>query len=61
MTMQKPSTERKNATVMRTLQTLQLDLQRFIQAGADVKKAKFYNNVLYPYMFDIPLSQVSNT
>lgn len=42
----------------RTLETLQSDLQRFLSAGAPLKEAKHYNNVIGPALFHIPLDQV---
>ena len=45
---------------LRTLQTLEFDLQSFKTSGSDVKNAKFHNNVIDEPIFKIPLDQVRN-
>ena len=42
----------------RSLQTLQADYSAFQAAGGDMRRAKFYNNVIAPYFFEVPLEQV---
>lgn len=43
----------------RTLQRLRDDHQRFlVNGGGDIKKAKFYNNAITKYFFDIPINSV---
>ena len=42
----------------RSLQTLQADYSAFEAAGGDIRRAKFYNNVIAPYFFEVPLEQV---
>ena len=44
----------------RTLETLQSDLQNFKAAGANMKVAKEYNNVISSVQFSVPLDQVLN-
>ena len=36
------------------------DHSKFLQAGGNIKHAKYFNNVIDKAMFDIPLSQVSH-
>lgn len=44
----------------RTLNSLKADHLRFETEGeGKLKEAKFYNNVISSYFFDIPLTQVS--
>ena len=42
----------------RTLESLKSDHNDFLKAGADLKKAKLYNNIMSQHFFDIPLTQV---
>jgi hypothetical protein len=42
----------------RSLESLKADHRRFLDAGGNVKRAKYYNNVIGEYFFDIPLEQV---
>ncbi len=53
-----PPLSRLQPPVVRTLDTLSDDLQRFTDAGADVDAAKRFNNVIGPAFFDVPLDQV---
>ncbi len=56
-----PREERKRFP-SRTLQTLQDDHQKFLEeGGGDLKKAKFYNNVITDHFFDIPIDSVCKT
>ena len=51
--------KKKRITVTRSLASLEADYLKFESEGKGVtKKAKFYNNVIRQYFFDIPLSQV---
>ena len=53
--------EERAPVAPRTLDSLQVDLLLFQTAGnGDLKKAKNYNNVIGPYFFHIPLTQVIN-
>lgn len=42
----------------RTLQNIEADHKRFLDDGADMKKAKFFNNAITPHFFDIPIDHV---
>ena len=43
----------------RDLSTLSEDYESFSsEGGGDLKNAKFFNNVIQPYFFDIPLENV---
>ena len=42
----------------RSLDTLAHDYQQYLAAGGDIRKAKDFNNVIGPYVFEIPLNQV---
>ena len=53
-----PPLSRLRPPVIRTLDMLNDDLQRFTDAGADVDAAKRFNNVIGPAFFDVPLDQV---
>ena len=47
-------------TASRSLDTLQADHLQFATKGkGDTKQAKNYNNVIRPYMLDVPLTQVN--
>jgi len=43
----------------RTIDTLKRDLHQFTAAGSNLKNAKFFYNVIQPYLFNIPLDQVN--
>ncbi len=45
---------------LRSLQTLMEDHKKFVDAGADLKKAKEFNNVIGKAFFPIPLEKVYN-
>ena len=45
---------------LRTTDSIEDDYKKFVGAGADVKKAKFFNNVVRRTFFKIPLEQVRN-
>ena len=48
------------ASQLRTLHTLQADHLEFATKGkGDTKQAKNCNNVIRPYMLDVPLAQVN--
>lgn len=49
---------RKGLVQLRTLATLKADHDKFVAAGANLKDAKFFNNAICPYYFDVPLDQV---
>ena len=53
-----PST-RKGPCTPRTLDTILLDHQNFMDVGGDIKRAKEYNNCIQDPFFNIPLSQVN--
>lgn len=44
--------------LLRSLDSLQKDHQRYLSAGGDIRKAKYHNNVLGPAFFNIPLEKV---
>ena len=48
----------RGKSVFRTLASLKQDHQNFINAGANLRNAKDYNNVIEENMFDIPIDQV---
>jgi hypothetical protein len=57
--MQKPLADRGKSNP-RSLATLEKDLQQFQGKGmGNITKAKQYNNVIRPAIFDIPLDMVS--
>ena len=46
----------------RTLESLSSDHSNFVSSGGnDLKNAKFYNNVIEEYFFDVPLENVRKT
>ena len=45
---------------LRTTDSIEDDYKRFVGAGADLKKAEFFNNVVRQTFFKIPLEQVRN-
>ena len=53
-----PPLSRLRPPVVRTLDMLNDDQQRFTDAGADVDAAKRFNNVIGPAFFDVQLDQV---
>jgi len=57
--MKLPRDERSPA-ILRTLENLREQHQKFIDAGGDIKKAKNYFNVIHKAIFDIPIEQVNN-
>nr|XP_047131748.1 uncharacterized protein LOC124810629 isoform X2 [Hydra vulgaris] len=57
--MKKSDTQQKHSPCSnRTLETLDTDLQKFIQKGPIPKLAKYCNNVIDSPLFNIPLTQV---
>ena len=56
--MQKPLATRGHSAP-RSLQTLADDHARFLQEGGNIKKAKFFNNVISKPFLDIPIDQVN--
>ena len=48
----------RGKSVLRTLSSLKEDHQNFVNAGANLRNAKDYNNVIEENMFDIPIDQV---
>lgn len=50
--------EQQNNKQVRTLESLNFDLENFQREGGDVKKAKFFNNVIHKRYFNVPLDQV---
>ena len=55
--MKTPRRERGQA-LSRTLQGLKEDHHKFLTAGGNVKRAKFFNNAMSPLMFDLEIEQV---
>lgn len=56
---QNPPQNRVKQYPPRTLESLQEDYSKFLKVGkGDLKVAKMYNNVIQPYLFDIPLDRV---
>ena len=49
---------RQQCTTERTLQSLSDKHQNFIADGGNLKRAKFFENVIGEAFFDIPLHQV---
>lgn len=45
----------------RSLERIKADHRRYIADGGDIKKAKFFNNVINENFFDIDLEQVHNS
>ena len=43
----------------RTLDQLQDDYQSFMARGGKTNKAKEHHNVIHPFLFNVPLDQVS--
>ena len=52
--------DERSPTILRTLENLHEQCQKFLDAGGDIKKAKNYFNVIHKAIFDIPIEQVSN-
>eukprot|EP00731_Ephydatia_muelleri_P033241 Em0026g61a len=52
------SVDRRGSCVPRSLDSIILDHQSFIEAGGNLKRAKWYNNCIHDPFFNIPLSQV---
>ena len=49
-------------TPLRDLEMLKVDYNKLqVECGGDISKAKEYNNVIMPYLLDIPLDMVSYT
>ena len=55
--MQLPKADRR-ISLPRTLESLDTDYNNFTENGGNIKDAKFYNNVIDTYMFNIPIDQV---
>eukprot|EP00731_Ephydatia_muelleri_P029391 Em0020g1035a len=51
------SVDRRGSCVPRSLDSIILDHQSFIEAGGNLKRAKWYNNCIHDPFFNIPLSQ----
>ncbi|XP_057291582.1 uncharacterized protein LOC130614187 [Hydractinia symbiolongicarpus] len=49
----------RGASEFRTLDTLKRDFENFNEDGGNIKKAKFFNNVIGQPMFNIPIDQVA--
>lgn len=47
-----------NKSPARSLDTLKADYDKFTSCGSDLRKAKHYNNVIRPALFNIPLENV---
>lgn len=47
-------------SAVRTLQSLKSDYTKFQQAGAILKNAKLFNNVIHENLWDIPIGQVDS-
>ena len=54
----KISRNNRNTLVQQSLTTLCQDLTQFQDNGSNLKKAKFHNNVIGDYLFEVPLDQV---
>ena len=50
--------DRRSKAALRSLETLEDDLERFSNAGGTIDDAKLYDNVIAPAFFDILLDQV---
>ena len=50
----------RGSLAVRITDTLKTDLHQFMAEGGNHKRAKFFHNVIQPYIFDIPLDQVNN-
>lgn len=50
--------ETRGAKPPRTLATVHADLQRFQESGANLREAKYYNNVIAPSLIEVPIDQV---
>ena len=48
----------RGCSPLRTLESLESDHQRFLEAGGDIKKAKEFNNVIGRAFFPISLDRV---
>lgn len=53
-----PPAERQGKYLLRTLESLRIDHQRFLSAGGDLMDAKDYNNVIGEHFVSIPLENV---
>ena len=51
--------EERSPTILRILENLGEQHQKFLDAGGDIKKAKNYFNVIHKAIFDIPVEQVN--
>eukprot|EP00731_Ephydatia_muelleri_P022828 Em0015g411a len=51
------SVDRRGSCVPCSLDSIILDHQSFIEAGGNLKRAKWYNNCIHDSFFNIPLSQ----
>ena len=49
---------RRGLSQLRSLESLDRDYERFMQAEGNIKTAKLYNNVIHEYVWGIPISQV---
>ena len=56
--MQLKTNARTRPILMRTLETLKSDYERFKKDGGNIKRAKNFNNVIDEPLFDIPIEQV---
>ena len=52
--------DKRSPTILRTLQNLVEQHQKFLDAGGDIKKAKNYFNVIHKAILDIPIERVNN-
>ena len=53
--------QRTEISTLRSLETLDRDLETFLnEFDGDIKKAKFANNVIKERLFNIPIDQVSS-
>ena len=50
---------RTKQPVLRTLETLDENLKKFLESGGDLKNAKHFFNVIEPRLVNVPLDQVS--
>lgn len=51
--------DKRSPTILRTLENLHEQHQKFVDAGGDIKQAKNYFNVIQKAIFNIPIDQVN--
>lgn len=53
--------DQRHAEMSRSLESLQQNHTNFLQNGGNIKRAKFYFNVIGETFFNVPISQVRTT